>query len=81
MRRIVIGLVVAGIVLMPAIGMAAQVKPTHTASWWQVVVEWVSKAIGINKSETLSTPPGTPTPSTPDPNNNLDAGSTIDPYG
>jgi hypothetical protein len=79
MRRIVIGLVVAAIMLMPAVGMAAApIKQPSPVSFWQAIVQWVSQAVGLEKSQ--PTPSPSPSgPGTTAPIDTIDAGSTIDP--
>jgi hypothetical protein len=80
MRRMVIGLVLAAAMLMPAVGMAAAPKKQPPpVVWWHVIVEWVNQTVGLEKSQT-TTPTQPPSSQGTAPNTYIDAGSTVDPY-
>jgi hypothetical protein len=75
MRRTVIGLVLAAVVLMPTAGMAAQRKQISSrSSWLQIVMTWVTHQVNAAQKILVSDPPQPPPP--PD-----DARSIIDPNG
>lgn len=81
MRRMVIWIVVAAVLLSPACGMAAQEhggKPALT-SWWDLLVSWTTELLSLRSPKNDPVPVSPPSEEGGDPR--IQAGTTWDDLG